>query len=133
MCSLVHKSELLWLFVNVVPPFGWFSCQDEPTAGLDPIVSTQVENCVREIQQVCRTCVMVTHQFSTIRRTVDRVIFLHDGKIRWDGPVTELETTTNPYVRQFFSASTNGPIDMNVNTSKKTESSSENQEDFPEG
>ena len=52
---------------------------DEPTAGLDPIASTVIEDLIRQLQASkggCSTYVMVTHQDSTIRRTADRVIFL---------------------------------------------------------
>lgn len=65
---------------------------------------------MRQLQEVCPTCVTVTHSFSTVRRTADRVVFLHDGKIRWDGAVSDIDSCTNPYVRQFFSASLDGPI-----------------------
>src|ERR687885_2802262 len=50
---------------------------DEPTAGLDPIASTVIEDLVRQLQFVaggCGSYVMVTHQESTIRRTTDRVV-----------------------------------------------------------
>ena len=86
---------------------------DEPTAGLDPIASTVIENLVRDLQctdRGCGTYIMVSHQDSTIRRTADRVIFLYGGKIQWKGAVKEIDTTTNPLVRQFFSASLEGPI-----------------------
>lgn len=86
---------------------------DEPTAGLDPIASTVIEDLVRDLQQIeagCKTHVMVTHQDSTIRRTVDRVVFIYEGKVQWDGNIAEIDTTDNPLVRQFFSASTQGPI-----------------------
>ena len=86
---------------------------DEPTAGLDPIASTVIEDLVRQLQcaeNVCGTYVMVSHQNSTIRRTADRVIFLYGGKIQWSGSVEEIDTTDNSLVRQFFSASTEGPI-----------------------
>nr|WP_245788621.1 ABC transporter ATP-binding protein [Spirulina major] len=86
---------------------------DEPTAGLDPIASTVIEDLVRHLQRDvndCKTYVMVTHQDSTIRRTADRVIFLFNGKVQWDAPVEEIDHTDNPLVRQFFSASTEGPI-----------------------
>ncbi len=53
---------------------------------------------------------MVSHQDSTIRRTADRIIFLYGGKIQWEGTVNEIDTTSNPVVRQFFSASVKGPI-----------------------
>lgn len=86
---------------------------DEPTAGLDPIASTVIEDLVRRLQQTsggCNTYVMVTHQGTTIRRTADRVIFLYDGKIQWQGKAQEIDTTGNLMVRQFFSASIQGPI-----------------------
>ena len=86
---------------------------DEPTAGLDPIASTVIENLVRDLQctdRGCGTYIMVSHQDSTIRRTADRILFLYDGKIQWRGKVEELDTTDNPLVRQFFSASIEGPI-----------------------
>jgi phospholipid/cholesterol/gamma-HCH transport system ATP-binding protein len=86
---------------------------DEPTAGLDPIASTVIEDLVRDLQHVdggCSTYVMVTHQDSTIRRTTDRIVFIYQGKVQWDGKIDEIDTTDNALVRQFFSASTQGPI-----------------------
>jgi phospholipid/cholesterol/gamma-HCH transport system ATP-binding protein len=86
---------------------------DEPTAGLDPIASTVIEDLVRELQctdKGCGTYVMVTHQDSTIRRTADQVVFLYNGKIQWHGSIEEIDTTENQLVRQFFSGSTTGPI-----------------------
>ncbi|MGQ4650504.1 ATP-binding cassette domain-containing protein [Lyngbya aestuarii] len=88
---------------------------DEPTAGLDPIASTVIEDLVRQLQRDnsgCSTYMMVTHQESTIRRTADRVIFLYDGKVQWEGDVSAIDTTDNPLVQQFFSASTTGPIQV---------------------
>lgn len=88
---------------------------DEPTAGLDPIASTVIEDLVRQLQCADRGCgsyVMVTHQESTIRRTTDRIAFLYKGKIQWQGHVSEIETTDNSLVRQFFSASVTGPIQV---------------------
>ncbi|WP_013320307.1 ABC transporter ATP-binding protein [Gloeothece verrucosa] len=86
---------------------------DEPTAGLDPIASTVIEDLVRRLQQaaqVCGTYVMVSHQESTIRRTADRVVFLYEGQIQWEGKVQDIDITDNLLVRQFFSASIDGPI-----------------------
>jgi phospholipid/cholesterol/gamma-HCH transport system ATP-binding protein len=87
---------------------------DEPTAGLDPIASTVIEDLIRDIQHShgCGSYIIVTHQDSTIRRTADRVIFLHRGKIQWNGTVTEIDETDNPFVRQFFSGNVEGPIQM---------------------
>lgn len=86
---------------------------DEPTAGLDPIASTVIEDLVRTLQKSpegCSTYVMVSHQQSTIRRTADRVILLYNGKIQWQGKVTDIDQSDNPLVRQFFEASVDGPI-----------------------
>lgn len=88
---------------------------DEPTAGLDPIASTVVEDLIRNLHvgqkhYSCGTYVMVTHQESTIRRTTDRVIFLYRGKVQWEGNVQELDETDNPLIRQFRTGSIDGPI-----------------------
>jgi phospholipid/cholesterol/gamma-HCH transport system ATP-binding protein len=86
---------------------------DEPTAGLDPIASTVVEDLIRDLQckgGTCNTYVIVTHQDSTIRRTSDRTIVLYRGQIQWDGPTAEIDHVDNPIVRQFFSGSIEGPI-----------------------
>ena len=63
---------------------------DEPTAGLDPVASTVVEDLIRSLQVARETgqrsaaeiagvasYIVVTHQHSTIRRAVDRLVFLH--------------------------------------------------------
>ena len=87
---------------------------DEPTAGLDPIASTVIENLIRDIKNSrgCSSYLIVTHQDSTIRRTADRVIFLHRGKIQWNGKIEEIDETDNPFIRQFFSGNIEGPIQL---------------------
>ncbi|GAB2218500.1 hypothetical protein Droror1_Dr00001725 [Drosera rotundifolia] len=93
---------------------------DEPTAGLDPIASTVVEDLIRSVHLKgedalgkpgkIASYVVVTHQHSTIRRAVDRLIFLHDGKIVWEGLTHEFTSSTNPIVLQFATGSLEGPI-----------------------
>jgi len=86
---------------------------DEPTAGLDPIASTVIEDLIRDLQKNqggCSTYVMVTHQDSTIRRTADRILFLYQGKVQWLGRIEDIDMTTDPLIRQFFSGSVTGPI-----------------------
>jgi phospholipid/cholesterol/gamma-HCH transport system ATP-binding protein len=87
---------------------------DEPTAGLDPIASTVIEDLIRDIQRShgCGSYIVVTHQDSTIRRTADRVIFLHRGKIQWDGSIEEVDQTDDPFIRQFLSGNVEGPIQL---------------------
>lgn len=87
---------------------------DEPTAGLDPVASTIIEDLMRSLreQQVCDSYIVVTHQDSTIRRTANRLIVLYRGLVRYAGNVSTIDTADNPYVRQFFSGSTEGPIQL---------------------
>ncbi|XP_048137066.1 protein TRIGALACTOSYLDIACYLGLYCEROL 3, chloroplastic isoform X2 [Rhodamnia argentea] len=93
---------------------------DEPTAGLDPIASTVVEDLIRSVHLKgedavgmpgkITSYVVVTHQHSTIQRAVDRLIFLYEGKIVWEGMTHEFTSSANPIVRQFASGSLDGPI-----------------------
>lgn len=108
---------------------------DEPTAGLDPVASTVVEDLIRSLQEKreagrlnsssngasnsnggssqqggISSYIVVTHQHSTIRRAVDRIIFLHNGKVVWEGTTEEFDTTDEPIVRQFAEGSLEGPI-----------------------
>lgn len=83
---------------------------DEPTAGLDPIASTLIENYIRELRDSLNAAsVVVTHQFSTINRT-DRLILLHEGEIAWQGTPKEFYASNDPYARQFSQASPQGPL-----------------------
>jgi phospholipid/cholesterol/gamma-HCH transport system ATP-binding protein len=88
---------------------------DEPTAGLDPVASTIIEDLISSLkseQQVCDSFLVVTHQESTIRRTSDHLIMLYKGAIRYSGSIDTIDTTDNPHMRQFFSGSTEGPIQI---------------------
>lgn len=86
---------------------------DEPTAGLDPVTSTMIEDyIVRLKNELNASCVVVTHQLSTIKRAVDYVIMLYQGDIVFNGSVRELLEGRNEYARQFVSASINGPMNI---------------------
>lgn len=87
---------------------------DEPTAGLDPVASTIIEDLMRSLRQqdVCDSYIVVTHQDSTIRRTADRLIVLYRGLVRYAGKVSTIDQADNPYVKQFFSGSIEGPIQL---------------------
>ncbi|GFP82582.1 protein trigalactosyldiacylglycerol 3 chloroplastic [Phtheirospermum japonicum] len=54
--------------------------------------------------------VVVTHQNSTIRRAVDRLLFLYEGKVVWQGMTHEFASSINPIVQQFASGSLDGAI-----------------------
>ena len=86
---------------------------DEPTAGLDPMSSTLIEDYIVQLKrEINAASIVVTHQMSTITRTADRVIMLYDGKIVFEGTPTELLKQENPYTKQFVTASLDGPMQM---------------------
>ena len=86
---------------------------DEPTAGLDPVTSTLIEDYIVQLKkELNAACIVVTHQLSTIQRAVDYVIMLYQGKIVFKGSVNQLLSGENEYARQFVSASIKGPMNM---------------------
>ena len=86
---------------------------DEPTAGLDPISSTLIEDYIVRLKEETQAAsIVVTHQMSTITRTADRVIMLYDGKIVFEGTPEEMLKQDNEYTKQFVTASLEGPMKM---------------------
>ncbi len=85
---------------------------DEPTTGLDPIMAGVINALIREIvTEMGATAITITHDMSSVRVIADRVAMLHGGKIRWTGPVGEMDSAEDPYLRQFIAGSADGPIE----------------------
>ncbi len=86
---------------------------DEPTAGLDPISSTLIEDyIVRLKDETHASSIVVTHQMSTIQRTADKVLMLYNGKSVFQGTPQEMCEQGNEYTKQFITASLNGPMKL---------------------
>jgi phospholipid/cholesterol/gamma-HCH transport system ATP-binding protein len=84
---------------------------DEPTTGLDPIMAGVINALIREIvTEMGATAITITHDMTSVRAIADRVAMLHDGLIRWSGPVSEMDSTLDPYVQQFIHGRATGPI-----------------------
>jgi len=84
---------------------------DEPTTGLDPIMAGVINALIREIvTEMGATAITITHDMTSVRAIADRVAMLHDGVIRWTGPVAEMDSTPDPYVQQFIHGRATGPI-----------------------
>lgn len=76
---------------------------DEPTAGLDPIVSDSINRLIRQLQaRLCVTSIVVTHDLVSTRHIADRVALLNEGRIHFLGTVADLEQVTDPVVRDFI-------------------------------
>jgi len=86
---------------------------DEPTAGLDPIMSTIISELINErVDELGATVISIVSDLAVVRNIADSVVMLHEGRVVWSGPVAELDETDNPYVRQFITQSVDGPIEM---------------------
>ncbi|HBV53697.1 MAG TPA: ABC transporter ATP-binding protein [Rhodobacteraceae bacterium] len=85
---------------------------DEPTTGLDPIMSGVINDLIREIvTEMGATAMTITHDMTSVRAIADTVAMLHGGKIRWTGPVSEMDACNDPYVDQFIHGRPTGPIE----------------------
>ena len=85
---------------------------DEPTTGLDPIMSGVINALIREIvTEMGATAMTITHDMSSVRAIADRVAMLHDGLIRWTGPVSDMDQADDPYLQQFIHGRAEGPIE----------------------
>ena len=85
---------------------------DEPTTGLDPIMAGVINELIREIVvEMGATAMTITHDMTSVRAIADKVAMLHDGVIRWTGPVSQMDTSGDPYLDQFIHGRAEGPIE----------------------
>ncbi len=84
---------------------------DEPTTGLDPIMSDVInELIVEQVKKLGATTVTITHDMSSVRKIATKVAMLYKGKIIWQGPVADIDKSGNEYVDQFIHGRGTGPI-----------------------
>lgn len=76
---------------------------DEPTTGLDPVLSTNIEDLiVRIAKELNIIAITVTHQISTILRTSDLIYFLNDGILLAPETTQTIMVSKNPIIRSFI-------------------------------
>ncbi len=76
---------------------------DEPTTGLDPIATDSINHLIRRLQKrLSVTSVVVTHDMKTAFHTADRVAFLHEGRIYFNGTIAELRAAADPVLQDFI-------------------------------
>ncbi len=84
---------------------------DEPTTGLDPIMSDVINNLIiKSSKSVGATTITITHDINSARKIADKVALLYKGKIIWQGSVKEMDETDNPYINQFIHGNSKGPM-----------------------
>ncbi len=88
---------------------------DEPTAGLDPIMTNVIGQLITEcVQKLGATAISITSDMTGARQIADRIAMLHDGRIIWIGSKTNADDSGNPYVDQLIHSRAQGPIEMRV-------------------
>jgi len=76
---------------------------DEPTAGLDPIISTTIDRLIASTRRILGvTSIVVTHQMSSAFNLADRIIMINDGKIIEQGSVDDIRRSGNRLVQKFI-------------------------------
>lgn len=76
---------------------------DEPSAGLDPLTSASLDELILKLKDLLNmTIVIVTHELASIHRIADRIVFLDNGRVLFNGTLEEAKQTDIPEVRTFF-------------------------------
>jgi phospholipid/cholesterol/gamma-HCH transport system ATP-binding protein len=76
---------------------------DEPTTGLDPVTSDQIDDLIRDLTSKLQvTSLIVTHDMFTVERIAKRVVFLHEGRVYFDGSPEDFYQSGDINVQQFI-------------------------------
>jgi len=76
---------------------------DEPTAGLDPITSIEINNLINRVQDQYKTSsIIITHDLSCAKSVGDRIVMLLDGTFEREGNFDEIFATDDPRVKPFY-------------------------------
>ena len=79
---------------------------DEPTTGLDPIMSRIIDDLIIKMQNLLNvTSIVITHDMTSVFRMADRVVMLHNGKIIEGGAPERLHEIEEPHLKFFFMSS----------------------------
>jgi phospholipid/cholesterol/gamma-HCH transport system ATP-binding protein len=88
-----------------------FILYDEPTTGLDPIMSDVINQLIRSLQhRMGVTSVVVTHDLHSAWKVGDQLALLHEGRMQFTGTPSEAEATSDLLVRQFIEGRSEGPV-----------------------
>ncbi len=78
---------------------------DEPTTGLDPITTKEISQLIVELQKDLKTTsIVVTHDLICAKIIASHAVVLKDGKIKYEGNLENLVSTSDPFLRDFFTS-----------------------------
>jgi phospholipid/cholesterol/gamma-HCH transport system ATP-binding protein len=76
---------------------------DEPTAGLDPVVADSINGLIRRLQnRFGITSVVVTHDMKSAFDVADRIAYLHEGRVYFNGTPSELQRSSDRLIQDFL-------------------------------
>lgn len=88
---------------------------DEPTTGLDPIMSDVINDLILDLQKQLKvTSIVVTHDMKSAYKVASRIAMFHEGRVIQVGTPEEIKATKDPHVRQFIEGLSVGPIKMKL-------------------
>ncbi|OGR81868.1 MAG: ABC transporter ATP-binding protein [Elusimicrobia bacterium RIFCSPHIGHO2_02_FULL_57_9] len=88
---------------------------DEPTTGLDPIMSDVISDLILDLQKKLKvTSIAVTHDMKSAYKIASRIAMLHEGRVLGVAHPEVIRVSTNPYIRQFVDGLSQGPIQMKL-------------------
>jgi len=78
-------------------------CYDEPHAGLDPITAESIDKLIKCLQLNHKiTNIVITHELKSVFRIADRIVFMKDGQIYWQGTPDKIKNTSDPTIQTFI-------------------------------
>ena len=76
---------------------------DEPTTGLDPIMSDSIDNLILDVKsKVKATAIVVTHDMFSVKNVADKVAMMHEGRVYFSGTPKELMSSTDAVIYEFI-------------------------------
>ena len=76
---------------------------DEPTTGLDPIMSDSIDSLIKELSEKIKvTTVVVTHDMYSVKNVADKVAMMHEGKIHFHGTPDEMLKSKDEVIVDFI-------------------------------
>lgn len=78
-------------------------CYDEPHAGLDPVTSDTIDKLIKCLQKEHGiTNIVISHELRSVFRIADRIVFMQDGQIHWQGTPRSIKQSSDPIIQQFI-------------------------------
>ncbi len=76
---------------------------DEPTTGLDPVMSDSIDELIKELSEKLKvTSIVVTHDMFSVKNVADKIAMIHEGKIYFNGTPDEILASEDPVVKGFI-------------------------------